>query len=231
MTTLRGVFVTGTDTGVGKTVLGTTMIRHLAARGVAVIPRKPIESGCVGTGTELIPTDAAALHIAAGRPGTLDEVCPYRFEQPLSPPRAARLVGLDLTVADLEQACRHDVGAHEFLWVEGAGGFYSPLAGDGLNADLAARLGLPVLLVAGDRLGCINHVLLTVEAIHTRGLNLLAIILNQIDANVDRKMNNAADLKQRLDYPIFALRYREMDRLTRSRLIPLVNLLIRLWPR
>ena len=231
MTTLRGVFVTGTDTDVGKTYIGAGVIRCLRACGVTVIPRKPVESGCADTGGELIPTDSIALHTAAGYSGALDEVCPYRFAPPLSPARAARLEGHDLTIFDLEQVCRHGVSEHDFLWVEGAGGFYSPLAGDGLNADLAARLGLPVLLVAADRLGCINHVLLTVEAIHTRGLNLLAIILNQIDADIDPKMNNVADLRQQLKSLIVALSYREMDRAAESRLTPLVNLLVGLTSR
>ena len=228
MTTLRGVFVTGTDTGVGKTYVGAVVIRCLRARGVSVVPRKPVESGCEGAGGELIPADGTVLHTAAGRPSTLDEVCPYRFEQPLSPARAARLEGLDLTIADLELACRHGVGEHDFLWVEGAGGFYSPLAGDGLNADLAACLGLPVLLVAADRLGCINHVLLTVEAIRTRELDLVAVMLNQTKVDTTFPMNNAEDLRMYLECPLFTVAHGQASELIRARPASLATLLCQL---
>jgi dethiobiotin synthetase len=206
---MRGVFVTGTDTGVGKTYVGAQVIRSLVARGIKVIPRKPVESGCEQLDGELMPSDAATLHAAAGHPGTLDEVCPYRLSRPLSPARAARLEGIDLTIADLERACRSGLDKDSFLWVEGAGGFYSPLAADGLNADLAARLGLPILLVAADRLGCINHVLLTIEAIHARRLQLITVLLNESRPSVLPAMNNVEDLAEWLHCPLFSISFRE----------------------
>jgi dethiobiotin synthetase len=203
MAGLRGLFVTGTDTGVGKTYIGAAVIPYLVQRRIRVIPRKPVESGCKPAGRTLFPADAATLHAAADRPGTLDEVCPYRLRQPLSPPRAAWLEGLHLTIADLERTVFGGLASDRFVWVEGAGGFYSPLAFDGLNADLAARLKLPVLLVAADRLGCINHVLLTVEAIQARRLRLLAVVLNQTTPHTTAAMDNAEDLKQHLDCLLF----------------------------
>lgn len=225
MTTSRGVFLTGTDTGVGKTYVGAAVIRCLVARGVSVLPRKPVESGCESIDGELVPADAVMLHTAAARAGTLNEVCRYRFKQPLSPARAARLEELDLTIADLERACRHGVGENNFLWVEGAGGFYSPLASDGLNADLAARLGLPILLVAADRLGCINHVLLTVEAIRARDLNLVAVVLNQTEPNTISAMDNADDLRRCLKCSLFTLGHRPTSNLIRSQPASLMKLL------
>ncbi len=194
--TLRGVFITGTDTGVGKTYLAVRLIRALAARGVAVAPRKPVESGCAVVQGRLWPADAAAMQQAAGGHIPLDEICPWRLRHALSPERAAELEGVRLGLADLAGACRVD--ADRFLVVEGAGGFYSPLSRDGLNADLAQALGLTVVLVTADRLGCINQVLLSAEAIRLRGLALGAIVLSAADPAPDPLMDNEAALHERL---------------------------------
>lgn len=223
---MHGVFVTGTDTGVGKTHIGTAAIKALVARGIHVVPRKPIESGCLIVGEELFPADAAALHAAAGEPGSLKDACPYRLREPLSPARAARLEGKHLSIADLERAALSGFDRESFLWVEGAGGFYSPLASDGLNADLAARLCLPVLLIAADRLGCINHVLLTAEAIGARGLRLRAVVLNRTNPQTTPEMDNAEDLKERIDFPIVSIGYREPVHASHPQLARLAELLL-----
>ena len=203
---MQGVFITGTSTEVGKTFVGTSIASALTQRKIKVIPRKPIESGCTRRGEELIPQDAAALKAAANYQGSLSEVCPYRFEPPISPVRAAHLADKILTTEQLLSICLE--GSEEgFLLVEGAGGFYSPLAENGLNADLAVALKLPILLVADDRLGVISQVLLNVEAIKIRGLPLAGIVLNQIDGEHDAPMDNAADLRQHLDCPVFTIPY------------------------
>ena len=113
------------------------------------------------------------------------------------------VAGTTLTIDQLVKAAQPDRGA-DYALVEGAGGFYSPLAEDGLNADLAARLGLPVLLVAEDRLGCLNHILLTLEAIRHRGLDCRAVILNR-RAEAETGTDNAADLRRWTDRPIHTL--------------------------
>lgn len=199
---MRGLFITGTSTGVGKTHIGVLLAKTLTANTLHVIPRKPVESGCRLVDGELVPADAQALKAAADYAGELSEVCPYRFEPPISPARAARLANRRLAMAQLVDACRHgsDKG---FLLVEGAGGFYSPLAEDGLNADLATALKLPVLLVAEDALGALNQVLLNVEAIQSRGLRLIGVVLNRLNAETDMQMDNAADLKERLDCAVY----------------------------
>jgi dethiobiotin synthetase len=152
-----------------------------------------------------VPLDASALKSAAGPHISLDEVCPYRFLHALSPERAARLEGVELHLSDLISACQPT--EDDFMLVEGAGGFYSPLTSDGLNADLAEQLGLDVLLVAADRLGCINHVLLSVEAIQSRGLRLLGIVLNSLQHRSDASMDNAKDLQYRLSCPVVSVGY------------------------
>lgn len=201
---MRGVFITGTDTGVGKTEVGRRLVAALLGRGERVRVRKPVESGCAEIGGELIPADARALHEAAGGMEPLERVCPFRLRAAISPERAAVLEGRRLRIEDLLKASLAGVDAGDFLVVEGAGGFYSPLAEGALNADLAQRLGLPVLLVVADRLGCINHALLSVEAISARGLPLAALVMNRAtDDGSPEGMDNALDLGSRLSPPVF----------------------------
>ena len=201
---MQGVFITGTSTDVGKTFIGVAIATALTQRNITVIPRKPIESGCSRIDEELLPQDAAALKAAANYQGSLSEVCPYRFEPPISPVRAAQLADKIVTTEQLLNICMN--GSEQgFLLVEGAGGFYSPLAENGLNADLAVALQLPVLLVADDRLGVISQVLLNVEAIKLRGLPLAGVVLNQLDDDHNEHMDNSADLRERLDCPMFTI--------------------------
>lgn len=128
---------------------------------------------------------------------------PNRFSRPISPVRAAALEDKKLSIEAVTNQCLTGVGADSFLYVEGAGGFYSPLCADGLNADLANALDLPILLVAENRLGCINQVLLNIEAVKQRGLKLKAVVLNDISGNnKSYDMNNAEDLAELLDCPI-----------------------------
>lgn len=206
----QGIFVTGTDTGVGKTFVVLGLIRCLESRGIKTVPRKPVESGCKRSGKGLLlPADALAMQDTTSEAKSLDDICPYRLEHPLSPERAAALEGVVLSLRNLQEAC---YGAHEhYLIVEGAGGFYSPIASDGLNADLAERLGLPVLLVAPDRLGCINQVLLTAQAIEFRGLTLSAVALNRLDSQDTEGMDNAADLRCRLECPVILIPHGEQS--------------------
>ncbi|MHB1429588.1 MAG: dethiobiotin synthase [Rhodocyclaceae bacterium] len=199
---MRGVFITGTDTGVGKTFVGTALARLITQRGLRVRVRKPVESGCVAAGNPPFPHDAMALRTAAGAIDPLERVCPYRLSKPLSPERAAALEGANLELEQLHAACIRDLGSDDFLLVEGAGGFYSPIARGGLNADLAAELGMPVLLVVRDRLGAINQALLTAEAVRMRGLAVAGVVLNETDLPAPSDMDNAADIKSWLSVPL-----------------------------
>lgn len=205
---MRGVFITGTDTGVGKTRVGAALAHLLTGCGLRVRPRKPVESGCPEEAGGLMPQDAWTLREAAGGVDALDSVCPYRLRAPLSPERAARLLeGVPLSLGMLYEACWAEVGDEDFLLVEGAGGFYSPIAEAALNADLAGGLGLPVLVVAADRLGTLNHTLLTVEALRMRGLTLAGPVLNQPHPTAPdaEGMDNAADLERWLHCPVLRL--------------------------
>jgi len=216
----RGLFVTGTDTGVGKTRISAILAHLLKQRGLLVRPRKPVESGCLRGEEGLVPADAATLQAAAGSDELLGRICPYRFESALSPERAAALADKQLTLDQVAAVCREGVAESDFLLVEGAGGFYSPLASGVLNADLAVALSLPVLLVVSDRLGAINQTLLAVEAIKRRGLTLAGVILNQVAADIDPYMDNAAELSRWLGEPVLEIAYYEADSAQRIWLLP-----------
>ncbi len=208
---MKGLFVTGTDTNVGKTWVGKRLIEELCKRGIKVTPRKPIESGW--DENNIYSTDAWILANAANMTSDLDSICPNRFHHPISPVRAAVLVGQQLSIKSIKEQCLKGVADNHFLYVEGAGGFYSPLCADGLNADLAESLNLPILLVAENRLGCINQVLLNVEAIEAQGLTLKAIVLNmpscQDNIAHPKNMNNHEDIKNLVGYPIISISHRQ----------------------
>jgi len=195
--TMKGLFITGTDTGVGKTYVGVQITQTLLQLGESVRPRKPLESGCTRTAEGLLPADGNAYWQAIEGRESLEIITPYRFEAALSPARAARLLGQSLTLKQLKQACLQGVTEGDFLLLEGAGGFYSPLLDGVLNADLAQELELPVLLVAEDRLGCINQVLLSLEVIKRRGLTLAGVVLNrgQMEDRRHPELNNIEDLQ------------------------------------
>jgi len=202
-----GYFITGSDTDVGKTYIACQIVKQLRGAGLAVETRKPAESGCrPGPGGELLANDAAALQQANGECESVERINAYRFRAALAPHRAARLEGQTLLVENLIDACARD-HADRCLIVEGAGGFYSPLAENGLNADLAEALQLPVIIVVQDRIGAVNQALMTLQAVTSRHLRVTAIILNQVTPMTDPDMDNVADLRPHCDLPVLRCEY------------------------
>jgi len=170
----RGFFVTGTDTGVGKTVAATTLVRSLRARGVDVGVFKPIETGVGSEG----PLDAIALRSAAGNNEDLSLICPQQFELPAAPNVAAAHAGRSVDRMRLQEAFSEISARHEIVVVEGAGGLLVPIS-DGFDmADLAREFDLALLLVARTALGTINHTLLSLNEIEARKLALAGVILS-----------------------------------------------------
>ncbi len=199
-----GYFVTGSDTDAGKTYVGCEIVRQLFAAGIGLETRKPAESGCqAGANGELLTHDAAALRVANGEREAIERIAPFRLRAALAPHRAARLENREIRLQQLIDACQRDDDRNRLI-VEGAGGFLSPLAEDGLNADLAAALQLPAIVVVRDRIGAVNQALMTVEAVASRGLEVAAVILNRVDAEIEPGMDNTADLRAWCDPPVFS---------------------------
>jgi dethiobiotin synthetase len=185
----RGLFVIGTDTGVGKTTIASGLLRLARQRGGAPIPFKPAETGC-----DPAPLDAHALWEAARPPIALADVCLHALRLPAAPALAAEAEGVRLDLDAIVARARALAGAGDFLLVEGAGGLLVPYVGGATTADLAARLGLPVLVVARTSLGTVNHTSLTVREAERTGLSVAAVVLNETEPTRGPQEFGNADL-------------------------------------
>jgi dethiobiotin synthetase len=196
-----GFFVTGTDTGVGKTLISSALVYVFAQRGFNVAGMKPVAAGCRWEGGRLLSEDVAQLRAASNVLLEPDTLNPYAFEPPLAPHIAASRVGDSIDLGRIRNAFESAVARVDVLVVEGVGGFRVPLNETKDTADLAVMLGLPVILVVGMRLGCQSHALLTAEAVAARGLRLAGWVANCIDAEMAALEDNLAALKHRLHAP------------------------------
>lgn len=177
----RGVLVTGTDTGVGKSVASVALVHALRARGLRVAGMKPVAAGCEATADGLRNEDAEALRIASDPPPAYADVNPWPLAEATAPQLAARAAGVTVSLAPMLEAHARLASRADVVVVEGAGGWLSPLA-DGIeHADLAQALGHPVLLVVGLRLGCLSHARLTARAILADGCELLGWVGCTVD--------------------------------------------------
>ncbi len=199
----RGVFVTGTDTGVGKTVASAALIHALRGAGEAVLPMKPIAAGAEEHDGRWANEDSLALAEAAGLgPEALERVTPVLLREPMSPHIAAAREGRSITLAPVLAALEDARPENAFHVIEGVGGFLVPLADDLDTTDLARAVALPVVLVVGLRLGCLNHALLTARAIEASGLELAGWIANAIDPGMSVPDENVQTLRTRLGAPL-----------------------------
>jgi dethiobiotin synthetase len=198
----RGLFVTGTDTGIGKTRVAVALVRTLALAGIRVAGVKPIAAGLEPHGTT--NADVAALADADGLDLPACDRNPYAFKAAIAPHLAARDEHVTIDLATVAAAWRRVAVVADVIVVEGAGGALVPLGADLDMLDVPRRLRLPVLLVVGVRLGCLNHALLSAQAIRARGLTLAGWVANRIDPEMDRADDNVADLVARLPVPLIA---------------------------
>ncbi|HTY92582.1 MAG TPA: dethiobiotin synthase [Steroidobacteraceae bacterium] len=201
----QGLFITGTDTEVGKTVVARLIVRSLVAAGVRVAVMKPVAAGATMTGEGLRNEDALALIAASNLSHPYGSVNPYCLAEPVSPHLAARAAGVDIELPRIRQHFAKLGEGADWVIVEGAGGWLAPLNDTEFMADLAAALGLPVLLVVGLRLGCLNHALLTVAAIRQRELTLAGWIGNHLDPAFARMPENLLTLEQHIGMPPLAV--------------------------
>lgn len=201
----RGIFVTGTDTGVGKTLVAAGLMHALRAQGLRVAGMKPVASGSAMTPEGLRNEDALALQAAASRPWPYDIVNPYAFEPAIAPHIAAEEAGICIDLAAIERAYRQLAAAADVVIVEGAGGFLVPLGPRLSFTDIPTRLGLEVVLVVGLRLGCLNHAFLTAEAVAARGLTLAGWAGSVVDPRYERLQENLATLERGLPAPCLGI--------------------------
>jgi dethiobiotin synthetase len=213
-----GLFITGTGTGVGKTFVASLIVRALRKAGKRVGVYKPVASGCERRDDELISPDALSLWAAAGKPETLEAVCPQRFAAPLAPHLAARAEGRRVEAGLLRSGVDFWLSLSDVVIVEGAGGLMSPISDDDYNADLAASLGFPLVVVSANELGTINATLQTLIAAATygEGLSIAGVVLNSPRKLADDPStdSNPDELARRCMPPLLAIvdHAREFDR-------------------
>jgi len=199
----HGLFVTGTDTGVGKTLVTVALIEALKREGFRVAGMKPVAAGLDYAGKN---EDVIRLMKAANISASIEEVCPYRLEPAIAPHVAAGRCGVRMDLATIGHAYDQLAARADWVVVEGAGGFLVPMDDDSLGMDaIPVRLSLSVVLVVGMRLGCLNHALLTAEAIRARGLVLAGWVANCIDPDMMVFEENVQTLMHRLNAPCFGV--------------------------
>jgi dethiobiotin synthetase len=202
--TNHGFFVTGTDTGVGKTLVACSLLRAFAARGLKVVGMKPVASGAVPRGNELVHDDVERLVAAGNLAAPRSHINPYCFAPAIAPHLAAAEAGMRIDLDHIGQCFNALAGRADLVIVEGVGGFRVPLGPGADTAQLAARLALPVVLVVGVRLGCLNHALLTAEAIASRGLALAGWVANHVDPRMSAANENVQALETLITAPLLA---------------------------
>ena len=199
---VSGLFVTATDTGVGKTLISCAIILALRRTGLRVAGMKPVASGCEATAAGLVSDDAARLAGASGLAAPIDLVNPYRFLPAIAPHIAAAQAGVRVDLQRIETACCALARLADGVVVEGVGGVRVPLNEEEDVADLARRLDLPVVLVVGMRLGCLSHALLAAEALDRRDLPLCGWVANHVDPDMAVPDGNVEALVRRLPVPL-----------------------------
>ena len=203
----KGFFVTGTDTGIGKTTVSCALLHAFAAQGKKVAGMKPIAAGSENGHW----MDDEQLLAASNVNVTRQQINPYAFDPPISPHIAAQQAGIEIDLSVIHQAYRELSKKVDVVIVEGAGGFLVPINSRQTGADLAQMLNLPVILVVGMRLGCLNHALLTGQAIRSADLILAGWVANCVDSQMLVLEENIATLEQRLDCPLLGVLPFESD--------------------
>lgn len=198
----KGIFITGTDTGVGKTFVASLIVKALKESGIDVGVMKPVETGCAQKNGVLKPQDALLLKKAAQVDDDIDIINPYRFKEPSAPSVAARKNGRQIKLSKIENCYKKLASRHDFMLVEGAGGLLVPLNNKETILDLIKLLKLPVIIVAASKLGAINHTLLTIKCAKQAGIKMLGIIFNNPIQQKKSFLMNMEEVKRFTDVEI-----------------------------
>jgi len=202
----KGFFIAGTDTGVGKTVVAAGLASCYRQLGMRVGIMKPIESGCKRLENGLHPQDALFLKKMSSSPDALDQIVPYRLELPVTPSVAAEIEGIEIDLEEVKRIYQQLAGTYDLMLVEGVGGLLAPLYKCFTSVDLVRLLGIPMIVVARNTLGTINHTLLTVEHARQHGLTLVGIIINNCDPDPDvSSETNPEVIKQLSGLPLLGI--------------------------
>ncbi len=197
----QSYFITGTDTGIGKTLVSCALLRAFSTRGKTVIGMKPVVTGCIDGEWE----DVKAIVTASSVTAPSKWVNPYAFIPPIAPHLAAKQAGIEIDIGVIRQACFNLQKIADVVVVEGVGGIMVPLNDHNDVADMAYALDCPVILVVGMRLGCLNHALLTAKTIQAVGLQLAGWVANQIEPQMDSFDENLLTLERKLNCPLLGV--------------------------
>lgn len=199
------VYVTGTDTGIGKTLASCALLHALRGHGLRAVGMKPVASGCVQVDGHWRNADAMALLAASEPRPAYADLNPFALEHPLAPELAARDAGVEVSLQGMLDAHARLAAGTDALVVEGVGGWAAPLSASLMQADFVHALRMPVLLVVGMRLGCLNHALLSARAIAADGAHLAGWIASHVDPAMERVEDNIAMLRERLPAPCWGV--------------------------
>ena len=205
MKSVPGFFITGTDTGVGKTLVAVSLTRALVAQGLRVAVMKPVAAGTMQTPQGEFNDDALELLAASNVKAPYTDVNPWLLKTPASPHLAARADGVEILHEPIARAFERLAAASDLVLAEGAGGWLAPISDTETMADVAERLALPVILVVGVRLGCLNHALLTRAALRERGLRFAGWIANKLASEMPLADANIDTLTRRFGVPPLAV--------------------------
>jgi dethiobiotin synthetase len=197
-------FITGTDTDVGKTYIASALIKHFCKQGLLTVGMKPVAAGAELVNGRLLNSDVTELIKAGNMDADLALINPYVFPPAIAPHIAAEQAGVSVSLDNIQQAFDVLQAKADVVVVEGAGGFRVPINHEQTMADLVVKLNLPVIMVVGVRLGCINHALMTAGSIRAVGLNLVGWVANRIDPNMPAIEENILTLKAMLKAPCVA---------------------------
>ena len=206
----KKIFITGTNTEVGKTFVTKNLIERIQLKGYAVSPYKPVETGCIEKSLTLIPRDSMIYFRAINKKIALDQINPYRFLEPISPAAAIKRSKRKVTINDYLSKLK-DLPNSDLTIIEGAGGLCSPLAPDGYNIDLIRKAKVSTVLVAKDEIGVINNVILSLSMLQKYKIKVLAIVLNRKVSSQPDGMNNYQEIKSLTKVPLIQILNKKED--------------------